>query len=160
MTLYLIRHADAGKRDPYSHDDHLRGLSEDGGRQAQRIADRLGAAGVTRVLSSPYPRCMQTVEPLARRAGVEVELHRVLAEGGDERRILALMKSLAGTEAVLCSHGDTIPEVIRLLRITGTAIGGERGNAKGSIWTITSDGESLLTAEYAKTPRKPDAFVG
>ena len=160
MTLYLIRHADAGKRDPYSHDDHLRGLSEDGGRQAQRIADRLGEAGVTRVLSSPYPRCVQTVEPLARRVGVEVELHRVLAEGGDGRHILSLMMSLAGTEAVLCSHGDTIPEVIRLLRITGTAINGQRGNAKGSIWTITGDGESLLTAEYAKTPRKPDAFVG
>ena len=159
MTLYLIRHADAGKRDPYSHEDHLRGLSEDGGRQAQRIADRLGEAGVTRVLSSPYPRCVQTVEPLARRAGVEVELHRVLAEGGNERHIFSLMMSLAGTDAVLCSHGDTIPEVIRLLRITGTVIGGQHGNAKGSIWTITSDGESLLTAEYAKTPRKPNALV-
>jgi len=159
VTLYLIRHADAGKRDPYSHDDHLRGLSEDGGRQAQRIADRLGEAGVTRVLSSPYPRCVQTVEPLARLAGVEVEPHRVLAEGGDGRHIFALMMSLAGTEAVLCSHGDTIPEVIRLLRITGTAINGRRGNAKGSIWTITTDGESLLTAEYNKTPRKPDAVL-
>lgn len=160
MTLYLVRHADAGKRDPYSHDDHLRGLSEDGMRQATRIADRLEGAGVTRVLSSPLPRCVQTVEPLARRLGVEVESQPVLAEGADGRRTFALMAALAGTDAVLCSHGDVIPEVIRLLRITGTVIGGQRGNAKGSIWTIISDGESLLTAEYAKTPRKPDAFVG
>ncbi|MCY3805709.1 MAG: histidine phosphatase family protein [bacterium] len=159
MTLYLIRHADAGKRDPYSHDDHLRGLSEDGMRQAVRIADRLGDAGVTRVLSSPFPRCVQTVEPLARRLGVEVESQPVLAEGADGRRTFALMAALASTDAVLCSHGDVIPEVIRLLRITGTVINGERGNAKGSIWTIISDGESLLTAEYAKTPRKPDAVL-
>jgi len=159
VTLYLVRHADAGKRDPYSPDDHLRGLSEDGMRQAARIADRLGGAGATRVLSSPYPRCVETVAPLARRLGVEVESQPVLAEGADGRDTFALMAALTGTDAVLCSHGDVIPEVIRLLRITGTVIGGERGNAKGSIWTITSDGESLLTAEYAKTPRKPDAVL-
>ena len=159
MTLYLIRHADAGKRDPYSPTDHQRGLSEDGMRQAARIADRLGDSGVTRVLSSPYPRCVETVEPLARRLGVEIETDAVLGEGADERRTFALMAALAGTDAVLCSHGDVIPEVIRLLRITGTVINGQRGNAKGSIWTITSDGESLLTAEYAKTPRKPDAVL-
>ncbi len=157
VTLYLIRHADAGKRDPYSPSDHLRGLSEDGKRQARRIADRLGGAGVTRVLSSPLPRCVETVAPLARRLGLEVEPEPVLAEGADGRTTFALMAALAGAEAVLCSHGDVIPEVIRLLRITGTVIGGQRGNAKGSVWTITTDGESFLAASYAKTPRKPDA---
>lgn len=159
MTLYLVRHADAGKRDPYSPSDHLRGLSEDGLRQAQRIAHRLGDAGVTRVLSSPYPRCVQTVEPLARRLGVEVESQPALAEGADEHRTFALMTALAGTDAVLCSHGDVIPEVIRLLEFTGTAINGQRGNAKGSVWTITSDGDAFPAAVYAKTSRKPDAVT-
>ena len=160
MTLYLVRHADAGRRNPYSATDHLRELSEDGWRQAARIAERLGEAGVTRVLSSPYPRCVQTVEPLARRLGLEVEAHRALAEAADGRAALALMRELAGTGAVLCSHGDVIPDVIRLLRITGTVINGERGNAKGSVWTITTDGGTLLAAAYAKTPRKPDAEPG
>ncbi|MCY3786834.1 MAG: phosphoglycerate mutase family protein [bacterium] len=157
MTLYLVRHADAGPRDPYSSADHLRWLSEDGLQQAARIADRLGDAGVTRVLSSPYPRCVQTVEPLARRLGVEVETDTVLAEGADGRRTLALMMALAGTEAVLCSHGDVIPDVLGLLETAGTAINGTRGNAKGSIWTINSDGEALVSAAYTKIPRKPDA---
>ncbi|MCE2532297.1 MAG: histidine phosphatase family protein [Acidimicrobiia bacterium] len=159
MTLYLIRHADAGKRDPYSPGDHLRGLSEDGQRQARRIADRLGDAGVTRVFSSPYPRCVETVEPLARRLGLEVEPEPLLAEGANGLRTYALMTDLAGADAVLCSHGDVIPEVIRMLRITGTVIGNQRGNAKGSVWTITTDGKSFLTAEYAKTPRKPGAVL-
>ena len=160
MTLYLIRHADADKRNPYSPVDHLRELSEDGWRQAIRIADRLGDAGVTRVLSSPFPRCHQTVEPLARRVGVEVELHPALAEAADGRLTLALMRDLAGTNAVLCSHGDVIPETIRLLRIMGTEIVGASGNAKGSIWTITTNGSTLLTASYAKTRRKPDGGLG
>lgn len=156
MTLYLIRHADAGKRDPYSLDDRLRGLSGDGLRQAWRIADRLGDRGVTRVLSSPYPRCVQTVEPLARRVGAEVETNVALAEGADPRLTLALMTAMVGTEAALCSHGDVIPDVLRLLEMSGTTINGERGNAKGSVWTITTDGSDLLAACYAKTARKPD----
>ncbi len=156
MTLYLIRHADAGKRDPYSPSDHLRGLSEDGLRQAARIADRLADSGVTRVLSSPYPRCVETVAPLAHRLGVEVEAEPVLAEGADGRRTLALMTALAGTEAVLCSHGDVIPDVLRLLAMTGTSINGRRRNAKGSIWAISTDGEALVAAAYTKIPREPD----
>ena len=160
MTLYLVRHADADKRNPYSPVDHLRELSEDGWRQATRIADRLGDSGLTRVLSSPFPRCRQTVEPLARRVGVEVELHPALAEAADGRLTLALMRDLAGTNAVLCSHGDVIPETIRLLRIMGTEIVGASGNAKGSIWTITTNGSTMLTASYAKTRRKPDDELG
>ena len=156
MTLYLIRHADAGKRDPYSPSDHLRGLSEDGLRQATRIADHLGDSGVTRVLSSPYPRCVETVAPLARRLGIDVETHSVLAEGADGRRTLALMMDLAGTEAVLCSHGDVIPDVLRLLVITGMPINGRRRNAKGSIWAISTDGEAPVAAAYTKIPREPD----
>ncbi len=161
MTLYLIRHADAGKRDPYSSSDNLRQLSADGRRQAQRIADRLAGAGVNRVFSSPYPRCIQTVQPLAQRAGVEVELRSVLAEGGDEHKVLDLMTELADTNAVLCSHGDVIPEVIRLLLASGVLIGELRGNAKGSVWTITTEGGTPVAAEYAKTPRhRPGLVVG
>ena len=156
MTLYLVRHADAGKHNPYSPTDHLRALNEDGWRQATRIADRLGDAGVTRVVSSPSLRCRQTVEPLAARLGLRVETHAALAEGAYGRAALDLLRQLAGTDAVLCSHGDVIPETIRLLAITGTAINGRRGNAKGSVWTITTDGSDLLAAGYAKTPRKPD----
>ena len=159
MTLYLVRHADAGKRNPYSPTDHLRELSEDGWRQARRVADRLADAGVTRVISSPSLRCRQTVQPLAERLGLPVESHAALAEGAYGRAALDLMRQLAGTDAVLCSHGDVIPETIRLLEITGTIIDGRRGNAKGSVWTITTDGETLLTAGYAGTPRKPDAVA-
>ncbi len=159
MTLYLIRHADAGSRDPYSSSDHLRGLSEDGLRQAARIADRLGDSGVSRIISSPYPRCVQTVAPLAERLGLSVEFHRALAEGAFGPDAAELLWELADVEAVLCSHGDVIPDVIDLLVDTGTFIDGRCGSAKGSIWTITSDGESLLTASYAKTPRKPDSAL-
>ena len=160
MTLYLIRHADAGKRNPYSPTDHMRALTEDGWRQAERLADRLGSAGVSRVLSSPSMRCTQTVGPLAERAGVPVETHPALAEGADGRNTLILLWSLADTDAVLCSHGDVIPDVLRLLEARGMIIDGQRGNAKGSVWTITTSGGALASAAHAKTPRKPDGGLG
>ncbi len=160
MTLYLVRHADAGKRNPFSAGDHLRALNEDGWRQATGIADRLGDAGVTRVVSSPSLRCRQTVEPLAARLGLRVETHAALAEGAYGRAALDLLRQLVGIDAVLCSHGDVIPDVMRLLAITGTVINGHRGNAKGSVWTITTDGGALVSAAYTKTPRKPDEALG
>ena len=88
-----------------------------------------------------------------------MELDTALAEGADLRRTFALVMALLNTNAVLCSHGDVIPDVLRLLEMSGMSINGKRGNAKGSIWTLTSDGESLLTAAYTKIPREPDALL-
>ena len=57
---------------------------------------------------------------------------------------------------MLCSHGDVIPDVLRLLEARGMIIDGQRGNAKGSVWTITIERDALASAAYTKTPRKPD----
>ena len=160
MTVYLIRHADAGRRDPFSPGDHLRELSADGWRQARRIAERLGDSSINRVLTSPYPRCVQTVEPLADRLGLTVEHHKALAEGGDGRVVLGLMRAMAGAGAALCSHGDVIPDVIRVLGAMGARIDSRRNSAKGSVWTVTFDGDRPVAATYAKTPRSQDAAVG
>lgn len=48
-------------------------LDDDGRRQAQRLASRLGDAGVTRIVSSDLTRCLDTVAPLSAAAGVEIE---------------------------------------------------------------------------------------
>ena len=56
-------------------------------------------------MSSPYLRCLQTVEPLAESLGVVVEVRDEL---GYERHHLegrALLASLAGVNAVVCGHG-------------------------------------------------------
>jgi hypothetical protein len=60
---------------------------------------------VTRVLSSPYDRCVQTVEPLAAARGLDVEPRDEL---GEERQVydgVALARSLAGEPVALCVHG-------------------------------------------------------
>ena len=81
MTIYLVRHAKAGSRKAWTGDDELRPLSKAGRAQARALAKRLAADGITRIFSSPYVRCRQTVEPLAERSGVPVEASEALARG-------------------------------------------------------------------------------
>lgn len=56
------------------------GLDEVGREQAQRLADRLGALPVSRVLTSPLQRTVETATPLAARLGLDVETEDDLGE--------------------------------------------------------------------------------
>jgi phosphohistidine phosphatase SixA len=106
MTVILLRHARAGKRDEWEGDDRLRPLDKRGRAQAAALVDELRALGVRRAVSSPYVRCVQTVEPL----GLPVELDERLAEGASRADALALLSSL--DDAVACTHGDIVELVL------------------------------------------------
>jgi broad specificity phosphatase PhoE len=80
MTLLLIRHASAGDRDDWVGDDLPRPLDARGRDQASRLPDLLGDYEIARVLSSPAVRCLQTVEPLARSRGLDIEVREELSE--------------------------------------------------------------------------------
>jgi 8-oxo-dGTP diphosphatase len=106
--LILVRHARAGKRAVWEGDDRLRPLDERGRRQAEGLVESLAHHEIERILSSPYIRCMQTVEPLAARRHVRIEERAELAEGASRGEALALLAELERTAAVLCTHGDVI----------------------------------------------------
>jgi broad specificity phosphatase PhoE len=80
-TLYLVRHA-AHDRVNRSLCGRMPGvtLGEEGRRQAERLAERLGSEDVAAVYSSPLERARETAEPLARRLGVPVQLAEELNE--------------------------------------------------------------------------------
>ena len=54
-------------------EENDRPLSASGRAAADRLALDLAGEPVTAIWSSPYPRARQTVEPLARRVGIEIE---------------------------------------------------------------------------------------
>jgi 8-oxo-(d)GTP phosphatase len=103
--LLLVRHASAGERDEWSGDDRLRPLDERGRRQARRLVELLAGHRIERVVSSPYLRCVQTVEPL----GLPVEAREELAEGAG---LDAFAKVAAESPGVLCLHGDVLVELV------------------------------------------------
>jgi 2,3-bisphosphoglycerate-dependent phosphoglycerate mutase len=68
MKFYLVRHAHAD----WSPDED-RPLSKRGHRDALRVADILDPFSIHGVISSPYRRAVQTVEPLASRKHLRIE---------------------------------------------------------------------------------------
>ena len=106
MIVYLVRHARAGHRETWAgEDDTVRPLDERGQRQAEALVAQLAERDFSRVLSSPYLRCVQSVEPLAEARGLQVEAVDALAEGAGEAAALELFRGL-DAPAVACVHGD------------------------------------------------------
>lgn len=111
-ALVLVRHASAGDRKGWSGDDRDRPLDEHGRQQAHHLVDALAGYDLDRLLTSPYLRCVQTLEPLAEQRGLELELTDVLAEGARRAEALGLVDALRGSGAALCTHGDIVLEIL------------------------------------------------
>lgn len=154
-TLYLVRHGAAGDRQSWSGDDALRPLSRRGEMQAAGLAQALGDQHIEAVFTSPYVRCVQTVQPLAEAAGLEVVEHPALAEGGGGKATRDLLRGLIGTNAVLCSHGDVIPEVMNWMIDKGMTLKGDFDCKKGSTWEITVRGGVFHKARYLPPQEAP-----
>ena len=101
--LLVVRHERAGDRSAWHGDDRLRPLDKRGRAQARSLLEALEPFAIERILSSPYLRCVQTVEPLAASREIELELRDELGEGRGDG--VELARSLAGDPVVLCVHG-------------------------------------------------------
>ncbi len=135
MTLYLIRHAKAGDRLDDHTADRDRSLSKAGRAQAKQIAEILCATNISRIIASPFKRCVETVSPLAEKLELRVEASETLAEETSLAALNALIESLRATQenAALCSHGNVVPALLRLLGVYShdTIL-----CQKGSIYTV------------------------
>jgi len=138
VSFVLIRHASAGERAAWLGDDGLRPLDEHGREQARMLAERLVEHGITRILSSPAVRCVDTVAPLAGALGLNVEIEAALAEGAlREDALRLLLQSRDG--AAFCTHGDVLAELL-----------GAEGQ-KGTARIAELEGERLSVLEEVQT---------
>jgi 8-oxo-dGTP diphosphatase len=145
--IYLVRHAKAGDRGSWDGNDRLRPLTPAGLLQAVALLDVLEGARFTRIVSSPYVRCLETVVPLAGRHYVPIEPHDALAEGAVLDEVLKLIEECAPTGAVLCSHGDVIPDLIgHFAAASAIDVGDPHRCAKGSTWVVDIDAIGTVTA--------------
>lgn len=97
-TVVLLRHGRsnanasgvlAGRRPGVDLDDA-------GGDQARALVARLARTPIARIVSSPLERCRQTVAPLARSLGLDVQLDERLVEVDYGRWTGAALTDLAG----------------------------------------------------------------
>src|SRR5919106_295335 len=142
MTTYLVRHAKAGDRSQWEGPDDLRPLSKVGRRQAVGLVKQLDGAPIEHVVTSPYVRCRQSVEPLAERRRLPVDLADELAEGTPIADVLRLLEKVALEDTVLCTHGDVAGDVLEHLDRRGVPLGDVVRLEKGSTWVFeVEDGE-------------------
>ncbi len=179
MTVLVVRHAKAGDRGRWIGPDDERPLTKSGWAQAGALATMLPAllgpaAGDSQILTSPYLRCRQTVEPLAEALGIDVVDDRRLEEGRSLQSTLTLLSSLPADPVVLCSHGDVIGDLGRWLinagldrdgidegltrrpgngtSPIGSPVRGGDDPAKGSTWMIERHGTEIVSARYIGPP--------
>ena len=77
-TTVLIRHAQSAPSNKIPEPDWP--LSSLGRRQATALASDLAGAGITQVVSSPYVRAVDTVQPLSSQLGLSIEIQSGLRE--------------------------------------------------------------------------------
>jgi broad specificity phosphatase PhoE len=78
VQLLLIRHALPLRSEPGQGSDP--DLSEEGIEQAKRLPDALARFPITRLVSSPQRRSVQTAQPVADARGLTVDIDERLAE--------------------------------------------------------------------------------
>ena len=136
--VLLVRHAKAGDRDRWAGDDRLRPLDERGRKQARAMVPPLAGWGVTRLVSSPYVRCIQTLEPLSAHLGMPVEHDAAVAEGVSVEKARSLIGRLGPGPVVLCTHGDVMEALV----------GEGEPKKKGSTWLLARREQGIQPLRY------------
>jgi 8-oxo-dGTP diphosphatase len=136
--VLLVRHAKAGDRERWTADDRLRPLDERGRRQARAMVAPLAGYGVTRLVSSPYVRCVQTLEPLSAHLGMPVDHDAAIGEGMPVEKARTLIARLGPGPVVLCTHGDVVEALV----------GEGEPKKKGSTWLLARREKGIQPIRY------------
>lgn len=116
-VLLIVRHAKAMQRKHWTGNDQRRRLSGRGRRQAKRLADLLAAFGIERLVSSSSERCVQTLQPYAKAARLEIEKVDALTEESGSKNPKAVRQYLADllkrldAPTAICGHRPILPDM-------------------------------------------------
>ena len=158
--LIVVRHAVAVDRADWTGDDLLRPLTPLGREQAEGLVARLEDHPVVRILSSPSLRCTQTVEPLARRRLVPVEPFAPLGADVPTEELLQELWRDDLHDVVMCTHGETIGEVLTLLSADGNLATEALRWPKGSTWLVQRLPDRKVRVRYLPPPAEtPDPHI-
>ncbi|NUP74591.1 MAG: NUDIX hydrolase [Sinomonas sp.] len=119
LPLIVLRHAKAKPRSSWTKAEGDRTLAASGVRQASAVGRLLGVWSPTRVVTSPWRRCVDSVRPYIAAANgkVKVKLDEKLTEASHKRkpdRAAAAVDRLFDKRksAVLCTHRPVLPTVL------------------------------------------------
>ena len=137
----VLRHARAGKKIPNRSKDFKRGLERQGDAVARQLPELITSSlRPAAIISSPFRRCLQTVEPLAQAIGLAVvEDDRFSPTGG---AIVRDAFSDVAADSVVCTHGEVIARLL----------GRQAQCAKGAFWIVERRDGDFFPLHYVKAP--------
>jgi 8-oxo-dGTP diphosphatase len=140
--MLLLRHASAGVRLSSPQIDRFRRLDEAGRQVARQLIWALAGYEVTQIVTSPYPRCVETVIPIAESRHVVVEHRWELEPDVAHDDLLTLLVDLPNT-ALVCTHREVVE----------TLLGPDAACEKGGAWVLERSGPELVPALYLAPPQ-------
>jgi len=138
MFLYIARHAWAGERgDPRWPDDSLRELTPEGIERFTKVVKTLADRGFKpeRIATSPYVRCRQTAEIIAKHVAGKPKIDEVTAlePGSQIEPLIDWTNEQADLDMCWVGHSPDVEELAATLIGDGNAC---IRFAKGAIATI------------------------
>jgi phosphohistidine phosphatase len=143
MFIYIARHAWAGERgDPKWPDDSLRELTPKGIERYMRVVQVLAGRGFRpeRIATSPYTRCRQTADIIAREVAGKPKIDELeaLEPGSDLEELLEWSRSQGDVDLCWVGHSPDVERLAAELVGDGTA---RVRFAKGAVAAICFEGD-------------------
>jgi len=148
-TFIVLRHASAGRKLKNRAKDFERGLDVGGEYVAKRLHAKITEyLRPDTILSSPFRRCVQTVEPLAATLGLTIEEDERFTP---DRTAAAIRRTFNDIppNSVVCTHGEFIS---RLLANPPAC-------AKGAFWVVERRKGKLSRLTYVEPPARAKRAV-
>ncbi len=139
--MLLLRHASAGERLSSPEIDRFRRLDDAGRLVARQLVWSLADHEITRIVSSPVPRCVESVVPISESRRVVVETRWELEPDVSLDDLLTLLTDLPDT-ALVCTHREVFE----------TLLGWDVTCEKGGTWVLERSGPELVPALYLEPP--------
>ena len=130
----------------------MRPLSKKGRKQAAELVGVLEPYPMRAIFASDYVRCVETMEPVGRARGLDVNSSIVLGEGRGLAGLTQFLGEPGMDQIAICTHGDIVWELVEDMVRRHVIKAGEGGFEKGSTWVIGVDDEVAVTAEYLPAP--------
>lgn len=125
-ALIIIRHAKATPRGEWDGAEAKRPLLPEGKAQAKRLVSILNAYSPKRLVTSPWSRCDETIEPFAKVYKRKIIYRSQLTELSSvlsPRKTINAVESLFDStkSALICSHRPALPTITKTLASRATS---------------------------------------
>jgi len=139
--VLLLRHTSAGERLSSPGIDRFRRLDDGGRLVARQLVWHLADREITRIVSSPLVRCVESVVPIAESRRLVVENRWELEPDVPLEDVMTLLADLPDS-ALVCTHRETFEKLL----------GWDVTCEKGGAWVLERSGPDFVPTFYLEPP--------